>query len=109
MSAKTTAMHHPDCDINDTNIEGIRKPCNCGAATLVESAPESRPTAARCAGSTGSTLVDATLLIERIITHLDTNRDTANLREQIALAVMGAHEIGPRLAKLAGCRWLPNT
>ena len=22
-------MHHPDCDINDPNIEGIRKPCNC--------------------------------------------------------------------------------
>ena len=47
-------MHLPDCDINDPNIEGIRKPCNCGAATLVEGVPESRPTAARCAVTTGS-------------------------------------------------------
>jgi hypothetical protein len=22
-------MHHPYCDVNDQNIEGIRKPCNC--------------------------------------------------------------------------------
>ena len=22
-------MHHPDCDVNDPNIEGIQKPCNC--------------------------------------------------------------------------------
>jgi hypothetical protein len=25
-------MHHPDCDLNDPNIEGIRKPCNCPPA-----------------------------------------------------------------------------
>lgn len=59
-------------------------------------------------GSADSTLVDATLLIERIITHIDANKDAPNLREQIALAVMSANEIGPRLAKLAGCRWMPN-
>ena len=22
--------HSPDCDVNDINPEGIRKPCNCG-------------------------------------------------------------------------------
>jgi hypothetical protein len=60
-------------------------------------------------GSAGSTLVDAALLIERIITHIDAYKDTPHLREQIALAAMGAHEIGPRLAKLAGIPWLPNT
>jgi hypothetical protein len=61
------------------------------------------------AGSAGSTLVDAALLIERIITHIDAHKDTPYLREQIALAAMGAHEIGPRLAKLAGIPWLPNS
>lgn len=33
-------MHHPDCDVNDPNIEGIQKPCNCppgwGATPLPE-------------------------------------------------------------------------
>lgn len=23
--------HNPDCDVNDVNVEGIKKPCNCGA------------------------------------------------------------------------------
>jgi hypothetical protein len=33
-------MHHPDCDVNDRNIEGIRKPCNCGASPSAATAPE---------------------------------------------------------------------
>ncbi len=24
--------HHPDCDVNDVNPDGIVKPCNCGAS-----------------------------------------------------------------------------
>jgi len=60
------------------------------------------------AGSAGSTLVDATLLIERIITHIAANKNTPFLQEQIMLAKWSAEEIGPRLAKLAGCRWMPN-
>jgi hypothetical protein len=30
MSNSNLAAHLPDCDINDRNPDGIRKPCNCG-------------------------------------------------------------------------------
>lgn len=29
--------HNPDCDVNDFNLEGIKKPCNCGAASELPS------------------------------------------------------------------------
>lgn len=55
-----------------------------------------------------ATLVDATLLIERIITHIESNKNQPYLSEQIALLISSAHDIGPRLAKIAGISWLPN-
>lgn len=56
----------------------------------------------------GATLVDASLLIERIITHIEANLDTPYLREQILLAASSARIIGPRIAKLTGCQFLPD-
>ena len=33
MSLATSFDHAEHCDVNDANIEGIKKPCNCGADT----------------------------------------------------------------------------
>lgn len=30
---ESLTAHHPDCDGNDPNPDGIRKPCNCGGAS----------------------------------------------------------------------------
>jgi hypothetical protein len=40
--------HNPDCDVNDINPDGIKKPCNCGAQNSSAAAPslESRADAA---------------------------------------------------------------
>ena len=27
-----SVIHNPDCDVNDINPDGIKKPCNCGVA-----------------------------------------------------------------------------
>lgn len=27
--------HNPDCDVNDINPDGIKKPCNCGSACSI--------------------------------------------------------------------------
>lgn len=31
-------VHDPDCDVNDVNPEGIRKPCNCGVGEELKKA-----------------------------------------------------------------------
>jgi hypothetical protein len=57
-------MHSPDCDINDPNIEGIRKPCNCGAATGAERAPESAAPLCAFPVATGSPLMKHTYTVQ---------------------------------------------
>jgi hypothetical protein len=92
--------HHPDCDVNDINPDGIKKPCNCGLDSLTAQLEEARGDRERLdwlsAASMAGALIIATDVTQCYLSQASVPTYAPTLRQAIDAAMQQKDVLEPK-------------